>query len=117
MKVHNNHVHQTQNFVKENLKFIHCNTTCSDLSVMIKQNECEHKFKCTLCNNTLKEEHLLKTHSSTSHAQKKRASKAYINNSGGKYISQLVRSTGCLPALAYCIKKTQLALFFDSLGL
>lgn len=71
MKVHNDLVHQNKNAVKENLKCKRCNITCSDSEVMVKHNEREHKFKCTICDKTFKEEHLLKTHSSTGHAQKK----------------------------------------------
>ena len=68
MKVHNDLVHQNKYVVKENLNCKQCNITCSDSEVMIKHNEREHKFKCTICDKTFKEEHLPKTHSSTSHA-------------------------------------------------
>ena len=75
MKVHTDPLHLNKNVVKENLKCKHCNIICSDSEVMMKYNELEHTFKCTIYNEMFIEEHLLKTHSSTSHDQKKRASK------------------------------------------
>ena len=69
LKVHNDLVHQQEYVSTEDLKCKHCNIICSDLEVMMKHNEREHKFKCKVCNDTFKEESVLKIHSRTNHAQ------------------------------------------------
>ena len=48
------------------------NITSSDSEVMIEHNKRKHKFKCTIENETFKEECLIKSHCSKSHAQKKK---------------------------------------------
>ena len=45
--------------------------TSSDSEFMIEHNERKHEFKCTIKDETFKEEHLIKYHCSKSHAQKK----------------------------------------------
>ena len=66
LKVHNDLVHQQEYVSTEDLK---CNTTWLDSEVMMKHNEQEHKFKCNVCNDTFKEESVLKIHSRTNHAR------------------------------------------------
>ena len=83
LKVHNDLVHQKENLSKEDLKYKHCNITCSYSEVMMIHNEQEHKFKCNICNETFKEESVLKIHSRTNYAQIPITIKIKIDPSGG----------------------------------
>ena len=49
------------------LKCKHCVITCSDINVMKKHILREHKFKCTECPETFKEECTLTTHTNIAH--------------------------------------------------